>query len=664
MKRRALHQRLRATSTSCAALLLACSTIPATAQITEERTHSYRNFDMKNYAIDKVPDRAFCVMAGTIFDPAGADDNSINMLVTENFPGVIGNTITNRQFDDPNYDERAIGVHYVQGRTEDIVVVASRLDLAGGTDETNIEILRMDDQGNLSGSFIVRDRNNRIDLHALSTLLVEDDLYICGYTTDIGTPVHDYRTRKEVFVVRFNLSSNTVTNSQTFDYDYPGMEYDYDMATRMKLLDRTGYIYVTGSTSGNYVNTPPPNWDPLSAGYYCATLSLVLDRDLNTMSDVPFSEFKPIYGGWPSPDRLTAGEYGFDIVEDAGSGGYFVFGNTYVGYHPDPNPLLQFFTITYIDQQWRVPGTLRNRFRGPNFDYAWGIGVEKGNNSGWFVLNGVETDRYWQNTSGPYSWLPTSMDNINPFLTEIRPDYSTGALTVGSNYWSIILSTDGTGARFTYPNNYYDLGGFKSHIAWSPRSLTRGFDWTNDMFLSSPVWNHDGYNKLNMKTIRTNPNGRMLNDCPYDYTYTLAGVTYDTYESVDGDRTNSDFAEEVSYSEPESDFNPNYIVDCRGTGIYKPTGIGTVNAGDYRFTISPNPAHESVAVVLEGDSGQENTFEVILTDMAGRHVANLYKGGKAGLEKIALPQLAPGSYLISVSGRESGKLQSRLLIIK
>ncbi len=658
MEHNALHGLLK--GTGYAAALLLAGTLTVSGQTTEERTHAYRSFDVKNYAIDKIPEREFVLMAGTVFDPAGGDDNSINMMITENFPGVIGNTIVNRHFDDPGFDERAVGVHYVENKPDDIVVIASRRDLMNGTDETNIEILRMDDRGNLRNSFIVRDRNNRFDLHPMSTLLVGKDLYICGYTTPLATPVPDARTDKEIFVVRFDLGGNNVVNSQTFNYDYPGRQYDYDMATRMKLMSN-GDIFVTGSCSAFYTNNPPPNWDWMSEGYYCATLSLFLDKDLNTLSDVPFSEFRPVYGGWPSPDRMTACEYGNDIVEDLGSGGYFVFGNTYVGSYPDPNPFLQFFTITYIDPQARIPGTRRNRFRGPGFDYAWGIGVEKGNNPGWFLLNGIETDRYWQ---GPNPTYLTSMDNINPFLTEIRPDYSTGSLNVGCNFWSIILSTEGTGNRSTYPNNYYDLGGFNSHLAWSPRNTIRGFDWTNDIFLSSPIWNPSGYNKLNMKTIRTNPFGRMMNDCPYDYKYTLSGITYDTYESVPGDRINSDFAEAIAFSETETDFNPDYIVDCRGTGVFKPTGIETATTELPRFNVVPNPAHESVSIVLEGNSGEENVFEVVLTDMAGRHIANLYKGDKAGLAKIALPQLAAGSYTVSISGAKSGKLQSRLLVIQ
>jgi hypothetical protein len=627
----------------------------AAAQISEERTHVYNGYDVKNYAIDKEPSRQLCVLAGTIFDPNGTEDNSINLMITDNFPGIIGNTIVDRQFDDIGYDERAIGVHYINSNTNDIVVVASRRDL-NAPGETNIEILRADGSGTLQPSAIVRDPNGRLDMHPMGTLAVGSDLYICGYTTRLGTAIPNYRTSKQIFIVKFDLNTNNVVASKAIDYSYPTLQYDFDMAVRMKAM-RNGLIYVTGSCSGYYTVTPPPNWDPLSDGYYCATLSLFLDNALNIRSDQPFSEFSGATG-WPNPDRLARGEYGNDIVEAVGpGGGYYVFGNTYVAYPTDPNPFLQFFTITYIDPQFLVPGTLRNRYRGPDFDYGWGIDVEDGNSPGWYVLSGIQTSRGGL-SNPPY---PTSMSNINPFLAEIRPDYSGGTMTLSTNYWNTILSDEGTGNISLYPNNYYDLGGFNSHLAWSPRNTTRGFDWTNDIFLSAPVWNPYGYNKLNMKTIRTLPNGQV--ECP-DEAASPGGVVYDAPESIRGAVSLTNFVQGITLSsETETDFRPDDIVNCLGTGIFKPTGINSIESGLQSVTIAPNPAHTSIAITLQGDYSKDNTFKVVLTDMTGRHIADLYQGNQAGLTTINLPVLAPGLYVVNVSSA-AGKFKSQLLTIK
>jgi hypothetical protein len=253
------------------------------------------------------------------------------------------------------------------------------------------------------------------------------------------------------------------------------------------------------------------------------------------------------------------------------------------------------------------------------------------------------------------------MSSINPFLTELRPDYSGGTMTLSTNYWNTILSNEGTGDISLYSNNYYDLGGFNSHLAWSPRNTTRGFNWTNDIFLSAPVWNPDGYNKLNMKTIRTLPNGQV--ECP-DEPASPGGVVYDAPESISGTVRLRNFVQGITLSsETEADFDPDYIANCLGTGIFKPTGINNIESGLQSVTIAPNPAHTTIAITLEGDYSKENTFKVVLTDMTGRHIADLYQGNQAGLTTINLPELAPGLYVVNVSSA-AGKFKSQLLTIK
>lgn len=624
------------------------------AQVTEERTHIFNQYDLKNYAIDKIAPLNFCALAGTIFDPAGGDDNSLHLLVTDNFPGMVGNTIVSKQYDEPGVDERSIGVHYINGDPNDIVIVASRWEYSGNN-ETNIEIVRTNGAGTLLPTFIVRDPNGDRDMHPMGTLVIGNDLYICGYLTDAGTPVPQYNTPKEVFVTKFDLSGNNVSGTYTWDYNYPSLQYDYDMAVRMKQLSN-GNIFVTGSSSAYYTgSTPPPGWDPLSDGYYCATLALILDPNLNLIADRPFSEFRPIYGGWPGPSITAAGEYGNDVVEDPVTGGYFVFGNTYVANYYDPNPDLQFFTVNYLNAQLAPPASLRNRYRGPDFDYAWGIDVVPGNSQNAFVLSGVQTSRNGL-SNPPY---PTTLDNINPFLAELVPVYSGGTISVGTNYWNTILSNEGTGVVSSFPNSYYTLGGFNSHIAWSPRRTTRGFDWTNDIFLSSPVWNPYGANKLNMKTIRTNQFGQV--ECP-DEGAMPGGVVLNAPQSIPG---NMSFflAEESSHTVIESDFNPDDIVDCASSGIFRPTGITPLQAGAAAITVTPNPAHDAVRIQPEGTYAADAVFSVTLSDITGRQVAELYRGTQAGMSSVALPALTPGLYLVKVTCG-AVKLKSSLLSVQ
>jgi hypothetical protein len=66
---------------------------------------------------------------------------------------------------------------------------------------------------------------------------------------------------------------------------------------------------------------------------------------------------------------------------------------------------------------------------------------------------------------------------------------------------------------------------------------------------------------------------------------------------------------------------------------------------------------------LQGDYSKDNTFKVVLTDMTGRHIADLYQGNQAGLATINLPVLAPGLYVVNVNSA-AGKFKSQLLTIK
>lgn len=641
-----------------AATILACSLAPGQllAQITEQRTHAYNNYDVKNYCIDGLKNTGKQAMAGTIFNTNG--DNRINLMVTDNNPGSPGATIVNRQYDDPGFDERSVGVHFVE--QDNITIVAARTQL-GGSRQTNVEILRTDGSGFLLGSFIVNDPSSMDDLHPTASLVVGSMLYVCGYATAQGIPVPSFSTSKEIFVLSFDLNSNSLVDSRRFDYSYTSSGYDFDMPMRMRLIRNNGneYIFVGGSCNG--YNNSVPGWGAPNTGFYGASLCLILQQDLTIQADKPFSRFWPVIGT-PSGDTLALGEYSNDISQDPATGGYFIFGNDYVARNSQPEPDVQINCITYVDQNFDVPATLRNRFRGPGFDYTWFVSLLPGNNAGSVILSGIQTSRDGGMPGSPY---PTSMANVNPYLAEIVPTYTGGTIGVTTLSWKTILSSLGTGDPAVYANSYMKLGGFNSSIAFTPAYAMRDLSWTNDIFLSAPIWHYAGRNKLNLKLVRTDKYGALNNDCPVAGSYLPSGSVINTYSANRSNPGNTNFAMLTQYAEPEQDFTVNAYLNCPGAFVFKTAdeqSAGSEAGND--FSIAPNPAAGQITIKL-GAGNETGNLEVMLADMTGRKVADLCQGNAAAINgrQLLLPALAPGLYQVMIS-RNGQRMPARKLVIR
>lgn len=163
-------------------------TNPAVAQPLGQKTNLFDNADMKHYATDMLFPSGETVMAGTIFKYTVVSGSTVAMI---NDPGIHvllmdndGNTMMSNVFNDHGYDERVVGVHYVNGN--DITVVASRADNTGVLSK-GIEILRLDGAGNQINNFIYNDDFN--DIYLLGTLLYDPNtLYICGCQTSAMRP--------------------------------------------------------------------------------------------------------------------------------------------------------------------------------------------------------------------------------------------------------------------------------------------------------------------------------------------------------------------------------------------------------------------------------------------------------------------------------------------
>lgn len=639
--------------------ILVCSLAgtSAQAQLTESYTHFFNDYDTKNYSTTLLPGTGLSLMAGTMFGPYTTpytgDQKSIHMLLTQYGTGSSpATTLLSKQFNDPDYDERAVGAHFIQGAPDNIVIVAARIDTTLIDTLDGIELLRVDGLGNLTSALKIMSVDN--NLYPLGSLEDNGVLYICGYATKKTTSNYpqrpEFQTRKQILVIKYNIGSNLVLASRLFDYTPPGplTVHDYDMATRMKMLSN-GNLFVTGSC-----NTQTPG----STDNFSGTLSLVLDNALNIVADQPFSSFTPPYMTTPRLEDVA--ESGFDIIEDPGTGGYFIFGNRLLAsssYRPQP----MFFHITYVDAAMNPYP--RNRYMFHDFDYAWGVNTVEGDNPKQAILSGYQSNLFYPT---PNNQLPISNNNVNPFLAkyDLSYDFFLGSISAIPVYWSTILSDAGTGMPGVDPNNFWDQGDYFSNVAWGPVTTARDLQFSGNVFLSGPIWGA-GNDKLHMKMINTDRDGR-IQACPFEDNNRPKEHIYDaTASSLYATVFQSNFATIAPYyTEHENNVRPDRILDCTNDWVFKPTAVNDP-VTDAGMAVMPNPAHDYIIVDPGTASAAESIVTVTLTDMTGRKIADLYKGKRSGLQqhKLNLPEIAAGLYLINLDN-SGGLMKTQKLAVQ
>ncbi|WP_162903328.1 T9SS type A sorting domain-containing protein [Taibaiella koreensis] len=614
------------------------------AQFTDATTFIMNNNDVKHYVLDKLPKTGICITAGTIFYPGG--DHGIQLKVIQNYPGMPPLTMVNREFNNSGFDERPIGVHFINDKRDQVVIVASRRNMTQ-PEPDKIEILVSGDGGDhIASQVIVADAGANDCLYPMSTAISGSTLYICGYSAEpnaLWPNEPDNFTPKKVFVLKYSLEDQVVVASRLLDYVPPtGVVYDFDMATRIKLLDNDR-LFITGSCNA-YNSLLMPQLlanEPQSAGMYCATLSLMMDKDLNLLSDKPFSEFN-YFGG-----SNGHAEYGTDIWEDVSGTGFFIFGNTRYAF-PNNVPFdMRFYTITHVDPNMDVDQL--NRYRGPDFDNGWSVNIVETDKSDEVILSGFQSGRPY----GP-SQYPTNTANINPFLTRIAPRYNGDSIIIDTKWFSTIFSAEGTGDANIYTNNYLGLGSYFSSIAHTPvNAITDLSTGSNDVILTAPIWNSNA-NKLNMKLARMDDNGDMAK-CPYYKDHIPQHILYSVYESEKGQSLPSDLVASATGNPTEDDIVLK-TASCIDK-VFKPTGIVSGNKTAPAISLHPNPAQDYIQFEANVADGQ-STITLTLTDVSGRTVAALYSGKADGLvnRKLYLPKLAKGVYGLSyrISNGTSG----------
>ncbi|PZF71642.1 T9SS type A sorting domain-containing protein [Taibaiella soli] len=637
--------------------LAACISNSSHAQDFVKTFRSYD--DLKQYTILPVENNDEYVMAGTL------ENRAVHFIHV----GGMGNMLANEYYRDPlgNYEHHTTNL--VAYSDNEYIITSLRRDVpVSSTSRDVLELYFVKGDGSLLDHRIIQNTQaingtNYTNIYPMHSLINNDTLYITGFVsnqpiTDPTSPSFRGITSKQIFVMRYNINTNTVMTSKVFDFVYTPASvayFDADMGVNLTLTS-SGTLYVTGSA-----NAIQPIASASTYNIGAGTLNLALNPNTLAVQNTGNTSFIADY--YTNP--FTYGEYGVALMEDQVNGGYNVVSNSadYFKYgllNIAPKSTM----ITHINSSFNIyatPAKSRMRVKDPG-DGAWSLeAMESADGNDHILLGGMQTMPL-PNCSG--NAAKPSPDNFNPFLADLTLgwDASSSTLSATLNTWRTYLCQFGTG-NMSMSNSYFLQGGNFAYNAWNPVFATRrqpiGSSFTDDIMMTAPSWNPD-YNALNLKLIRTDKNGD-ISSCPDAYTNcATAGLTPEQVNntlsygsSVSVSMTNSNYAVSTTQVQADpGDWGPYAEIYCEPSAPYFRKANVTNVQSAITASLTPNPAINYVNVSLQGIADGNTTVRVELTDITGKSAGVLYNGTADGLNsntKLKLPTVASGLYLVKIS---------------
>ncbi|WP_129021940.1 T9SS type A sorting domain-containing protein [Edaphocola flava] len=631
------HRAFRSLGLLCA---LGIMTPPAQAQVPKEISQVYDGYDLKNYCTVQQPGLDEYSMAGTMYDfDNNPGDHAAHLLMFD----ATSATPVSMVFNNPEYAERAVGMHYLNSGKG--VIVTTYDPINGAPGNSGVQLITVDAAGNYLTNKVISVQNGiGINLRPLGTEIDPsgDVMYICGFMTTSILPGIEptFADTKSAFLIRYDFVNDRVAAMKT--YDWNGGPDDYDVAHRVKMLsDNTLWL-------GGMCNS--------ASNAEVAMMNMIVDPvTLSPLVDVPLDIPAPL-----QPNNLKSTS--FDIWEDpADPANAYIFSN-YCAAHPssiDIAPL--FVNITSVDRNTLVPASGLNNGLNNQADYTWGTNVIMGNMNtstvSSVILGGFQSFFHCGGQNNA-----TSPDNINPYLAEMRLfTTTTGNLSIRTLYWSTIESLMGTGVDNTDPNSYPELGGGMSNLAWGPKTTVRyNNSPMTDIILNAPLWN-PAPNRLNMKFIRTDMNGNP--SCSNNYC-----VPSYLFYHVDA-ASNTVMEHNVITGEEQpflavTDVPADGLFDCTTGSTFYKKELNNVQTAVTGVSISPNPAHEYIQLDFKGTIKPSDNIKVQIYDVTGRVNNTLFEGSQSNMQsQITLPKLAPGVYMIRVQ-HNGNQLKSMPVVIQ
>ncbi|MBL7683806.1 MAG: T9SS type A sorting domain-containing protein [Flavipsychrobacter sp.] len=305
---------------------------------------------------------------------------------------------------------------------------------------------------------------------------------------------------------------------------------------------------------------------------------------------------------------------------------------------------------------------------------------------------------------------PPSNANITPFLYDVQTEFSggTGAF-VGNTVKNVATFTGtppqkdfvaypnqtGTGTPGTDANNYLTLGSDFSSVLWGPTFADK-YDGTQDFVFSAPKWDKlkpttggailPPYNFLGIKAIFAHTQDYHIawggcieefNLSPQPEEIEGIGGTAPYTGMVFSDAAKYQFTDiDILVVSPVGQNNAQYdkYGDCTGgyhsqsgNPVFKTgtTGVSGIRLQNAATRVYPNPAKDAVYLQLSANIATEANIKVILTNVHGQAVKELYNGlaENLGVETaLQLPQVATGLYIVQVFSNGAIVHQQKLSI--
>lgn len=642
--------------------------------------------DVKNYCTKVIPGTGNeSVMAGTVWQRTNMPWlNAPHFLRLDG----SGNIVSSVHYNDPNYlDQRVVDIQLDESTSyqQSFITLWSRPQSGyvshepqptpARWDRDGFRVLRVDNNSGVILDEITVFSNDALpggqdygnSLYPISTMYYDDGtnkrLYVCGiYTPDdtrcptcpIGLKPSNYWLgtfdAKQGFVMSIDIDMNngpkmTLVNTLFFDYTPPqnNSGVDYDMPLRMKRLNSTGDIVITGSCNA-YTNTGlnPGN----TRG---GTMFLVVDPALNIVDDRPIISL--------GMDGYGDNEYGIDIVEKS-STDIYILGNGYTqggergenssyGFDQKPNRM----QVSRFSQIGRSYFQDLNRYES-NITNQWftnAITPENPNSGDYrFTVAGLAAQDCGAALNAP------SYTNVDPIIVDFELNSTITSLQDplgNAGQANITLFETQSGFGTTGTANYNTLGQSPSNMYFYPKAADKdGVGGT--VVMSAPRY-EPNWGELGLKIIHAN--------------YSSGSTYYDascgtTQCSVNFNAVTVDYGSVAAQTVPvtvisyyENTFWDDILEfqagDCNsGSPNYKPTGVDNI-ANSNEFKLYPNPATTEVHVGLANSVSQDAKVSVVLMNMYGQSVGALYSGKASGLNAnttLHLPSVATGIYMVQI----------------
>jgi hypothetical protein len=657
----------------------------------------YYEDDVKNYSVETVPYffwswQGESVAAGTIFaSPSWATPTRPHFQHLD-YRGycIFG---CSKQYTDNSgigvVEERVADIAatmYING--EDIYNVYYIVCLSRVRGQDRIKVLCVDDFGNILDERIYYDNFSQRNLYPMHSVIRWDNtdkkLYICGYSTPDGTSElaataigPDYTTDKKAFIIRLDIGPRPGTaghmafvNSMMYNWNWNSVwpvtppSLDYDIAQRIRVVNQTGDIFITGSVNGFN-----PSGSPLN--FRSATMNLVVDAATLTPivnGDNPFMATCRAGTGIVKGDDIIPCEefhdWGADLVQLDNQ--YYIVGSSALcddGHTKLPNSsegdmhtrVMHKFYVQHLNNgNDFVPQITRSA--GGWWQWAMQALPSTAGGQSFTLATLQANNSFPNNTCWPNP--PPTVNNVNVALLDIDVSSPTPTNTKRCTY----ICNTGT-VHILNANSYWTLGGSLSLIDYPPTMADRKpGDANADYYINAPK---DGYGYLGHKYVNPAPNLELTDSNCGWYAHCTEDLedenvmwsnTVVAYGSLDLD-------EIVSTTDMDNFFGYN-AAPCMHPDSslgFKQGMTSILPAGNVKqeFLVYPNPASDHINILMSPHTSRDAMVKVVLLNLLGQKVAELFDGNINELRgrDVQLPQLASGTYMIHVF--TNGKLVGR-----